>query len=213
MTRLLIATISLAAACGGGNPSRDAPAGGDGPRIDAPPGSADARIDGPPGQPDADTGLSCATYCSTVMANCTAANLQFDDLADCLSSCVTWPPGDLSDTLGNTLGCRYYHAGVPATNNAGIHCPHAGPSGDGVCGTNCNGFCTLVQGVCTGGNQVYADFAACQSACNGFPMPTRYSANITSGDSYGCRLYHATKAATNPGMHCPHTAVISSTCQ
>jgi hypothetical protein len=35
---------------------------------------------------------------------------------------------------GNTLGCRIYHGGAPAVMDAATHCPHAGPSGAGVCG-------------------------------------------------------------------------------
>jgi len=40
------------------------------------------------------------------------------------------------DAAGNTVQCRIYHAGVAGldiTTNAGVHCPHAGPTGGGVC--------------------------------------------------------------------------------
>jgi hypothetical protein len=36
---------------------------------------------------------------------------------------------------GNNLNCRIYHGGAPAMMAPGTHCPHAGPSGDGVCGS------------------------------------------------------------------------------
>lgn len=208
VNRLLLA--AALAACGGGNPS------GDAPRLDARPGTADAppgTPDAPPGTPDAPPVLSCANYCATVMAHCAGTNAQWETLGDCLASCATWPLGTEADNAGNTLGCRLYHAGVPATNNATIHCPHGGPSGDAVCGTNCNGFCTLVQGVCTGADQVYASFDACRTACMGFPSSGHYTATVTTGDSYACRLFHAAKASTQPAAECANAAASSPTCQ
>ena len=200
-----ILVVILAACSDGGGGAIDGPPG----HLDGPPGQADA----PPGWADAAPGLTCAYFCDLVMGHCSGENLQFENRDDCMASCATWPPGDMADTLGNTLGCRIYHAGYPASQEPSIHCRHAGPSGDNVCGVPCVGFCTLVQGVCTGGNQVYADSATCRSSCNGFATDPPYSANVTSGNSYACRLYHATKASTTPATHCAHTAVASSQCQ
>lgn len=79
----------------------------------------------------------CATYCTQVTANCTAANAQYDDMADCMAYCtdVAWPAGADTDTTGNTLGCRLYHVGVAAGDPA-THCGHAGPTGGSVCGAS-----------------------------------------------------------------------------
>jgi len=169
--------------------------------------------------PDAPMGggdLTCANYCGKIMANCTAANAQFDDMDKCLQSCAKYPMGAVADTSGNTLGCRLYHAGNAATT-PDVHCRHAGPGGDGVCGMNCDGFCGLVQAVCSAqATPPYANMAACTTACAGFATTPAYSSTVTNGNSLACRLYHATnasKSAMTAMMHCPHTAMASATCQ
>lgn len=92
------------------------------------------------GGEEADTGGSgdprCTVYCSQLMTNCTGANAQYDDMAECLAYCdaIDWPAGEVDDTGGNTLECRIYHGGAPAASGAAEHCPHAGPTGGGVCG-------------------------------------------------------------------------------
>jgi hypothetical protein len=92
------------------------------------------------GTPGSDAGpvtITCATYCAQLTTNCTGANAQYDSMADCMSYCDSagWAVGTSADTSGNTLACRIYHGGVPAAGEPGEHCDHAGPGGDGVCGT------------------------------------------------------------------------------
>lgn len=188
-----LAFLALAVtACGGDD--------GDSPAIDA------AGIDTPGVQ------QTCANYCSTIATNCTTGLTQYSEEAACLATCAFWQPGAATDMAGNTRGCRIYHAGV-AAGAPDVHCRHAGPGGDGACGTNCEGFCTLAMGACAGqANPPYADTAACMTACNGFATTPTYSASVTGGDSFACRLYHATAASTNPATHCPHTGVTSATC-
>ena len=103
---------------------------------------------------------------------------------------------------GNNLECRNYHAGAAAGSqaNADLHCPHAGPAGDGACGTNCQGFCGIVQAVCTGANQQYTTPTVCETACATFGnVGGRYTNTSTqSGNNYQCRVYHVSVAA-NPG--------------
>src|SRR5579859_3447076 len=91
----------------------------------------------------------CQAYCTAIMANCTSTqddagnpvgNQQYTNMNNCLNSCKAIPAGSSSDTTGNTLGCRTYHAGL-AKMDPFTHCPHAGPGGDGTCGANCDGFC------------------------------------------------------------------------
>jgi hypothetical protein len=145
--------------------------------------------------------LDCATYCSTITANCTAANNQYDNMADCLGSCSHYPMGTLADMAGNTLGCRLYHANAAAGDPA-THCIHAGPwGGDGVCGTACEGFCSLAEGECP--TQYPA--GSCAAECAGYTMTPDYSPTTTSGDTLACRMYHATAASTDPATHCVHT--------
>jgi hypothetical protein len=157
--------------------------------------------------------LTCANYCTKIMANCTATNAQFNDMDKCLNSCMKYPVGTAADMSGNTLGCRIYHAGNAATTPA-LHCRPAGPGGDGACGTNCDGFCTLVQGLCsTQTSPPFADMATCTTACALFNTAPPYDASVQTGNSFACRLYFATNAATQPAIHCAHTAMASSTCR
>ena len=84
--------------------------------------------------PDTNVTLDCAGYCTQVTTNCTAANAQYTDMADCMTQCTAaaWTPGAASDTGGNTLGCRIYHA-LASAADAATHCSHAGWLGGGVC--------------------------------------------------------------------------------
>jgi hypothetical protein len=78
----------------------------------------------------------CAGYCTQTMTNCTGDNAQYADMADCLAQCdaLDWPEGTPGSTDGNTIACRIYHGGAPAQMDPAVHCSHAGPTGDGVCG-------------------------------------------------------------------------------
>ena len=88
------------------------------------------------GSPDAAVSSLCQTYCETITTNCSGDNAQYDSTDDCLSYCgeVGWPDGDTTAMDGNSLSCRIYHGGAPAAGNPALHCSHAGPDGDGVCG-------------------------------------------------------------------------------
>lgn len=90
---------------------------------------------------DADAGANdslCDTYCGLMTETCTGDNVQYIDTNDCVSFCesANWPDGDEGDTTGNTLQCRIYHVGVAAGSEPAEHCPHAGSTGDGVCGAS-----------------------------------------------------------------------------
>jgi hypothetical protein len=178
------------------------------PVIDAP-----AAIDSSTAIDAAGQAQTCANYCALISANCTAANAMYGGTAECMASCMHVPAGTAADMSGNTLGCRIYHADAAATN-AALHCRHAGPGGDGACGMNCEGFCTVALGSCAGqANPPYASMGACLTACAGFATTPPYSAATTSGNSLACRLYHATAASTTPTLHCPHTAAAGGPCQ
>lgn len=160
-------------------------------------------------------GPTCAIYCSTVTTNCIGANAQYSNEAACLGSCSAFTAGSSGATSGNNLGCRAYHAGA-APADLPLHCPHAGPAGDATCGSNCESFCTIAVAKCAG---TFADVGACTSACMAFPTATaRYNSSTTSGNSFACRMYHLSVAATDAALaatHCPHitTASASGACQ
>jgi len=171
--------------------------------------------------------LDCNTYCTTIQANCTAANAQYQDMNECLGTCTGFPPGAASTEMsGNTLGCRIYHAqNAMISGDAATHCPHAGPAGGkvdsaGVCGDPCVGFCALEAKLCgtnaapvTGVTNRYADTAACMTACAAFDKTVQYSPTAPNGNTFACRVNHLTNAGLYTQMampatvntHCGHT--------
>lgn len=169
--------------------------------------------------------LSCADYCSSVQTAC--ANdagamtfyQQYGDEASCMAVCATFPIGTEGQMDSNTLGCRTYHAGA-AANGPGTHCPHAGPLGGGVCGTDeCDNFCSIAIAVCGDhASKPYDGVDACKTACMAFAdtATVPYATNVTDGDSLACRMYHLTVAAVsdaNKDTHCAHIAAVSDTCK
>ena len=72
-------------------------------------------------------GQTCADFCTLVAANCAGARDPFTSATDCMTKCATVPVGMATDTMGNTLGCRIYHAGAAKSSNMpDVHCPHTG---------------------------------------------------------------------------------------
>jgi hypothetical protein len=166
----------------------------------------DTTIDGSTPTIDSSGGaFDCAAYCTTITANCTGDNAQYGTTPDaCPTTCATWAAGTEGETSGNTLGCHLYHAGA-AADAPGTHCIHAGPSGGGMCGASpCEDFCALVEAACEGEANPYADNAACLTACADYATEPAFSAATTSGDTFACRLYHATAASALPDPHCGH---------
>ena len=154
---------------------------------------------------------SCEAYCDAITASCSGENAQYQDHASCMIYCESYaqlPIGELSDTAGNTVGCRTYHAGVAATDEASaeVHCPHAGPSGGDVCGTWCENYCDLAATNCTGSNALFTDDASCAAACaayddTGIPL-------AAAGDNVQCRIFYLGVAGNQdlggPTIHCKH---------
>lgn len=185
----------------------------------------DAAVDAAP--------LTCANYCSTITSACTGALAQYggttaqDAMDHCSGTCATFMKSDAQS--GDTFGCHMQHAmNATAAGAATTHCPHAGPGGDaigspGICGDPCTNFCTIVMGVCTGGNAAYTSMGDCMTSCGMFSTATAYTVNTSNfpstpptGDNLACRLYHATNAAVSPTaatMHCAHTKPVSAVCK
>jgi hypothetical protein len=158
-------------------------------------------------------GAGCADYCTAIMANCTSTlpadggapvgNQQYTDMNNCLNSCKAFPVGSSGDMSGNTLGCRTNHANL-AKSDPVTHCPHAGPGGDGVCGSNCDGFCQIAMMYCTAANAaaVYSSAADCQTQCAAFPNTVKFNIGVQDGSSVACLLYHSQEASSAPPDHC-----------
>ena len=107
----------------------------------------------------------------------------------------------MKDRQDNRLALEIGYRLIPLVQDKG---------GNGQCGTNCQGFCTIAVRACPA---VYSDEAACESTCAGFSDAEAYDASDVSGDTLACRLYHLTVATVYAADHCPHIAAVSDTCK
>jgi hypothetical protein len=196
------------------------PDGDDGGTMDT--GTADSGGGG--GDAEAGATLDCMTYCTAVAANCTGGNAQYQNTAECLAACAFFPVGTASDTTGDTLGCRTYHAGL-AMSAPVPHCWHAGPFGFGACGAQCEDFCLLATSYCSAeagyaGPYPYASLTDCTTQCPTFmsvagadggpAVEGGYYANgPATGNTRDCREYHLGNALVAPANRTPHCTHIS----
>jgi len=173
----------------------------------------------------------CDAYCSIGLSKCTVASgwplmesNAFNDQTSCHSICsAAYNIGNIdTDTTGNTLGCRFYHAQAAISIGDYIHCSHATASGNGVCTSNsasfCNNYCQLNTQICNGTHSQYASESACLSYCQNDLDSFQGVWNDTAGDSIGCRIYHSTAGVLDAATHCPHSGpsgdnVCGSWCQ
>jgi hypothetical protein len=146
----------------------------------------------------------CEHYCATVMQACSGPNAVYDSAFTCERQCEFFEVGSAGDETGNTLDCRVTNAEVALrfSGERQTACPAAGPGGDGVCGDNCEGYCTLMQAECG----EYDSRNACLDACRAVPDLGGFDVSIIEGNSVQCRLYHLNAALVSPLNHCPHAA-------
>jgi hypothetical protein len=162
------------------------------------------------GGPDA-ASATCAQYCTQIESNCEGVHTQYTSPDQCNAACEAFPQGDPGAQGGNSLECRVYHAGA-ALGDPDTHCVHAGPGGKGICGSNCEGFCTVVMSACTDANAAYPSLNECLTSCALFDDTEPYDISDVAGNTLACRLYHAQVASVDPVTHCPHTKPVSSMC-
>jgi hypothetical protein len=180
-------------------------------------GSAGAGGDsaGAGGAPVTEERPLCERYCDTVAAACTGANEQYASPMACRAVCALLEPGvpmEVGKEMGNTVECRLARAALAqGTGEASGYCHSAGPGGGGVCGTDCEGFCTLMAQTCA----QMGSYDACLPLCGAVPNLTdedesvTYDTSIQGGDSVQCRLYHVTAATLDSRMHCSHAAGVA----
>jgi hypothetical protein len=179
------------------------------------PGAGKSGSAGTGGQPAAEGGAGaggeaggasgdlCGIYCETVMRNCEGATQVYTSPEVCLRACAVLPQGVEGTEAGNTVACRLFHAlQIDIIGEAAVQCPIAGPGGDGVCGENCEGFCTLRRGIC----ESTLNLATCRTECAALEDPGGFSVAQDEGASVQCRLYHVSAATFGTGVHCPHAA-------
>jgi hypothetical protein len=170
--------------------------------------TTDDTMDSSGGTDESSTGepadLSCDSYCSIYATAC-ADFAEYANDADCLANCAQWPVGVQDETEGDSLGCRLYHVTVASQTEPDMHCPHSGPSGDGICvedlAPDCDTYCADFEANCIGDLYTYEDTADCLEQCSAWYPGT---AKDTAGHTIGCHTYHAGAAMADPEEHCPH---------
>ena len=108
-----------------------------------------------------------------------------------------------------TLACRADQARLAGTTGeVKLYCPPAGPGGgsgeDGgapLCGSNCDGYCSLMAAICPGS---FPTLGACMDTCSSVPDVGGYNIAQTDGNTIQCRLYHVSAATQASEVHCPH---------
>jgi hypothetical protein len=162
----------------------------------------------------------CEQYCDEMDVQCTGVAAQYRDHDQCLRICRMFPEGTVGGPDENSVACRLKYAqkaryGLGTEVN--VYCSEAGPSGDGRCGSVCEGFCTLMANVCTPETADVYHFASdedCRTTCDGLPTAgVSYSSSdpaISDGNHALCRLFHVTSAAmADPEEHCEHALGIT----
>lgn len=158
----------------------------------------------------------CEQYCDLMGEHCVGDALQYRDNAQCLKICRTYPVGAPEDDRVNTAACRRRYAGKArylAGAELATTCGYAGPGGDGRCGSNCEGFCTIAQAACrpeVTDPYFYDSFDACLNDCEGLPSSRYQYGAVSSGNSLECRLFHVSSAMmADADEHCEHTLGIT----
>ncbi|MEZ4298255.1 MAG: hypothetical protein R3B70_25100, partial [Polyangiaceae bacterium] len=161
----------------------------------------------------------CDRYCGLIMSLCTGANSQYTSDEACYGVCETFSAGSLDDSEGNSLGCRIAVLAA-ATGGAELsECAAAGPSGNDVCGTPCDAYCSQIAAVCP---DTFESIGDCAVECQDLSTCGTYTANpedaTPDNPSVGCRIYHLSVAArdglfddngdptTAQTVHCPHAS-------
>lgn len=165
-------------------------------------------------------GVTCDSYCATVMTNCTGVQTEYLSEEICRAMCSHFELGVQGDTTEDSLACRAYHA-FSAQADPRTHCKHAGPTGAGHCGAvPCNAFCALTSALCTGPLEPFAGGElACRQECAKFLylLGPDDPDLVATGPTLNCRLWHL-QSAYEPGnpqakpTHCPHLGVMSTVC-
>jgi hypothetical protein len=154
----------------------------------------------------------CDRYCQTIAGNCVGGDQQYASPEACHAVCELLPPGEPGDVDVNSVECRLNRAELAVTTGEPAnYCFSAGPGGAGICGADCEGFCSVMTAQCT----QLGTWETCLSACaavpnlSGPPDNLRFNTSLQSGDSVQCRLFHVSAASLDPVGHCVHAAGIA----
>jgi hypothetical protein len=165
-----------------------------------------------------ETAPRCEDYCRITNVACTPEEgyAVYESKDQCMKVCQALDPGTLMDEGGkpnvednNNVGCRKSHAYNALLIGAEAHCPHAGPAGAGVCGSNCASYCTLLEKGCAAQfKQEYGTGSGagndCQTACEKVDGHDKKDYAVSKagngpGQAFACRLLSVTRALGTPG--------------
>jgi hypothetical protein len=164
------------------------------------------------------------TYCGLVQYACKDDQAVYTSVEECKRVSLTFERGDPEDIAANTLRCRRYHA-YNAFEDPGLHCTHAGPTGDGTCAApeetkqgNCTSYCRILERSCPRAyeslseGQSADDLASCVEEClllpdsdvGGFRTEPRYAVGVAlPAGTLKCRTLHAVLGLEAPnGPEC-----------
>ena len=178
-------------------------------------GLEEARLDSSPAEGGPPATL-CDRYCDAALANCPdntdqgGPNLTlYFSRAECMATCAVFPEGEEGDERVNTMHCRLRAAQLALDLKDPAYCPRAGPGGNGFCGENCDGFCTMARAQCT---DAFVELQSeltdenCDEFCAELPDLGGFVIDQDSGNSVQCRIYHASAATLDASTHCLHVA-------
>lgn len=156
-----------------------------------------------PSDGGSDDAVTCARYCAAALENCTGEFALYASVESCLGTCAHLRTGEAGARGGNSIACRLSNAELAGTTGELLeYCPYAGPGGNGMCGSNCAGYCDVMMAVCP---TYFATQEECFSSCDAVPDHGAYSVAVPYEDSIQCRLYHLTSSTIDP-VHCSHAA-------
>lgn len=117
------------------------------------------------------------------------------------------PTGDAGRDGGGGTGDAGRDAGGGTDTGPSDTGPDAFSAPDVGVPVTCAGYCTQLGTSCTTTHAQYTDMAACMAACTnaGWTMGTQAD---TTGNTLGCRVYHAIAAVADPNTHCAHAGFL-----
>jgi hypothetical protein len=152
-------------------------------------------------RPFDEQGVSCAAYCDAIQSKCVGEDAVYQSEDECLAVCARIPLGHVGDETGNTVYCRLDLLQAGAFE-VGPGCPAAGPGGNGVCGSNCESFCTLRERACSSVDTNDPDVlhpGFCAASCPGLADTGTFSlATAADTDTLQCRFTHLSRALAPP---------------
>lgn len=79
-------------------------------------------------------GTWCDVYCGLSFDHCEGPNKHYDNDAECQAACAGFDAtGEPGDVQYDTVQCRVYHLGAPATADPDLHCSHGAEEPDAFC--------------------------------------------------------------------------------